>query len=395
MEYIFHLPTLTEGDEEGAVVTWFKAEGEPVAEGELLLEVQFAKVATEITSPVSGVLAEILVGQGRPVKVGQALCRIMTEDGAGASADKPAAAEATAAPAEKQAAAQPAAVAPAERPRSTPAARRLARELGIDLAQVKGTGPGGRITEDDVRRAAEGEAPAAEKREAVTDLPGAWQPMSTVQKIVASRMLTSLQESAQFTLSREVDVTALVELRERWRGSEAGVTLTDLIHRAVIVAIESHPRIQAILSGDNVFVPDGVHLGMAVPRDDDLYVAVIRSAHALDLPGLAAERRRLNQRIQEGRATADEMQGATFTVTNLGAQGIDVFTPILNPPNPATLGVGRVRPVAAVVDGHVQVRHAVWLSLTVDHRVINGAPGAEFLQTLAEIFAAPEERLGR
>lgn len=389
MDYTFHLPELVEGSDEGMVVTWFKAEGEPVTEGELLLEVQFAKVATELNAPVSGVLAEIHVGQGQPVKVGQALCRIVTEGAAGAGDDG------AEAPEEKEAPARPAPQPAGERPRSTPAARRLARELGIDLTQVRGTGPRGRIGEEDVRRAAaEAAAPAEAEEGAGTDLSGSWHPVSAVQRVVASRMLTSLQESAQFTLSREVDVTALAELRERWRGAEAGVTLTDLIHRAVIVAIQEHPRIQAILSKDRLFVPDGVHLGMAIPRGDDLYVAVIRSAHARDLPGLAAERRRLTQRIMDGQAAPEEMQGATFTVTNLGALGIDVFTPILNPPNPATLGVGRVREVPAVVDGWVHPRRTVWLSLTVDHRVVNGAPGAEFLQTLADIFAAPDERLG-
>lgn len=342
----FCLPAVAEAEAEGFVVNWFKNEGQPVRAGDLLLEVQFEKVNTEVTAPQDGVITKILIPQGMPVRVGQPLCLIAVASEVEAAV--------TSAPREVLA---------------TPSAKRLARELGVDLSAVPGTGPGGRIGEDDVKRHA-----ASGRRE----------PLSPAQRITGERMLQSLRETAQFTLGREVEATALVGLREALKQAGSPVSLTDLLHRAVVLALVEHPRLQAQLEGDDLVYPDAVHLSFAVPRGNDLLTPVIRDASARSLQELARERIRLTEAVQAGQVTVLDLQGATFTVSNLGALGIDFFTPVLNPPQPAILGVGRTVERGG---GSAQV---MMLSLTVDHRVINGATGAAFLATLARLLEEPK-----
>lgn len=369
----FCLPAVAEPEAEGFVVNWFKDEGQPVRKGELLLEVQFEKVTTEILAPQDGVLTKILTPQGEPVRVGQPLCLIAGASGGPTDAPRPAA--------------------PTDAPRATPAARRLARELGVDITQVRGSGPGGRISEEDVRRFA-AERSAAGQAQPVGEADGRREPVSPAQRVVGERMLASLRETAQFTLGREVEVTALVALRARLKQAASPITLNDLIHRAVVIALGRHPYMQAQLEGGDLHtylrVPEGVDLGFAVARGRDLLVPVIRNAHALDLPGLAAERLRLTEAVRGGTASAQDLQGGTFTVSNLGGHGIDFFTPILNPPQPAILGVGRTVEQLVMRGRAIEPAHFLTLSLTVDHRVINGADGAAFLATLADLLAAPE-----
>lgn len=402
----FCLPAVADPEAEGFVVNWFKDEGQPVKQGELLLEVQFEKVTTEIHAPQDGVLIKILTPQGAPVKVGQPLCLIAAPNEV---AQTPAEAGPGPAVAQAQAAAQ-AGSAGVREVRATPAAKRLARELGINLADVPGTGPGGRISEEDVKRFAEaarrqqpeaeapptGQAVAAARPEpqAVTTArvtaTGRREPLSPSQRVTGELMLASLRETAQFTLGREIEVTALVALRERARQMGSPVTLTDLIHRAVILALGKHPRMQAQLDGQELVVPEGVNLGFAVARGEELLVPVIRDAQNLSLPELAAARRRLTDAVLAGKVSALDLQGATFTVSNLGTFGIDFFTPVLNPPQPAILGVGRTVERLVMAGRTIQPAQFITFSLTVDHRVINGANGAEFLKTLAELLAAPE-----
>lgn len=414
----FRLPAVAEPEAEGFVVNWFKDEGQPVKKGELLLEVQFEKVTSAIEAPVDGVLTKILTPQGEPVRVGQPLCLIAPAEAAAAGT----AAEATAAAAATTEAAatagsdpvQPAPASPrSDAPRATPAARRLARELGVDISLVPGSGPGGRISEADVRRFAEARsaapastpsrqpaaaAPAGTAASPAPPVSGQLEKLSPAQQVVGERMLLSLRETAQFTLVREVEVTALVALRARLKRAASPVTLNDLIHRAVVIALQQHPYMQARLEeggapsrNARLRVPDGVNLGFAVARDRDLLVPVIRSAHTLDLAGLAAERVRLTEAVRAGKASPLELQGGTFTVSNLGGHGIDHFTPILNPPEPAILGVGRTVERPVFRGRAIEPAQFLTLSLTIDHRVINGADGAAFLATLAELLEAPEE----
>jgi pyruvate dehydrogenase E2 component (dihydrolipoamide acetyltransferase) len=388
--YEFRLPEdIAEKDTEGFVVNWFKEEGQTVRSGELLLEVQFDKVSMEIDAPVEGVLQRILTPQGEVVKPGQPLCLIQEESEVGKDANgaQSTTEEATAGETPLSvkststntgtAKAQPGEI------RATPAARRLARELGVRLEEVRGSGPGGRITEADVRAFASISSQttsAGVRRER----------LSPAQRVTGQRMLESLRNTAQFTLGREVEVTSLVALREKLKRSGSPVTLSDLIHRAVIIALTEHPRLQAVLEGDELILPDGVHLGFAVARGDDLLVPVIREAHRLNLKELAAKRHKLTAAVLEGRIQGEDLNGATFTVSNLGLYGVDFFTPVLNPPQSGILGVGRVTQRAVLERGEIRSASFLTLSLTVDHRVINGAPAAAFLAKLAELLSSPE-----
>ncbi len=372
----FCLPAIAEAEAEGFVVNWFKDEGQAVKAGELLLEVQFEKVTTEIQAPQDGVIGKILCPQGEAVRVGQPLCTILEQGEV-----KP----------DSEAATPKETSAPVQTPReirATPAAKRLARSLGIDLTHVPGTGPGGRIGEKDVKAFAERASQTAKLAEG--EPVSRREPLSPAQRVTGERMLQSLRETAQFTLGREVDVTALVALRARAKETGSLVTLSDLIHRAVVLALAEHPRLQAQLEGSDLVMPETVNLGIAVARGADLLVPVIMGAQNLGLNELAAERRRLTRAVLEGRVAASDLQGATFTVSNLGAFGIDFFTPVLNPPQSAILGIGRTVERPVFKGRTIQPAHFIALSLTVDHRVINGSTGAEFLATLAKLLAAPE-----
>lgn len=386
MPFEFRLQSdIVEEDAEGFVVNWFKEEGQPVRAGELLLEVQFDKVSMEVDAPIDGIILKILVRQGEVVKPGQPLCLIQEEGEAGEDAHASKEASGETAAAEKSGSTS--ATGPAETPnrelRATPAARRLARELGVRLEDVRGTGPGGRITEADVRAFADTSAQKVStgvRRER----------LSPAQRVISQRMLESLRNTAQYTLSREVEVTSLIALREELKRSGSPVTLSDLIHRAVIIALTEHPKLQAVLEGDELLLPDGVHLGFAVAHGEDLLVPVIREAHGLTLEELATERRRLTSAVKEGKIKGEELSGATFTVSNLGPYGVDYFTPVLNPPQSGILGVGRVTERVVLEQGKTQSALFLTLSLTVDHRVINGAPAAAFLSRIAELLSSPE-----
>ena len=311
---MFRLPDgIAAAGAEGIVVTWFKAEGEAIRAGELLAEVQFEKVSTEVHAPADGVLERIRIPQGGTVRPEDVLCEIGAVAG-----EAPAA---TAAPA------------------AAPAGRR--------------------------------------------------EPLAPAQRAVAPRMAGSLQSTAQLTLGREVDVTGLVAARERLKAAGSAATLTDLVHRAVILALAEHPRLQAQWQEDGLFIPVGVNLGFAVARGDDLLAPVIQAAHNLGLEALAQERRRLSEAAAVGRLLPRELAAGTFTVTSLGIQGIDFFTPVLNPPQAAILGVGRVVRRPGLLGEAVVPRHYLTLSLTFDHRVVNGDPAARFLAAVADRLAAP------
>lgn len=396
MAYEFRLPESIAGPgSEGLLVSWFKDEGSQVAKGELLLEVQFEKASTDVEAPVSGVLSRILVKQGEIVKSGQVLCEI-AESGVGASTG----------------------AGPVHEVRASPAARKLAKDLGVNLEELAGTGPGGRIVEADIRAAAERKggaagaaattiaagapaaapgaaqgpaaAPSTPAQTGAAGISGRTEPLTPAQRIVAQRMEESLRTMAQLTLGREVDVTDLTAVRQVLKAGRSAATLTDLIHRAVVVALKDHPRLQARWQGEgSLLIPDAVNLGFAVARGEDLLVPVIKGADHLDLNGLAEERRRLSAAVQEGRVTPQDLEGGTFTVTTLGPQGVEFFTPIINPPEAAILGVGRVVEKPGFDDDALVSRQYLTLSLTFDHRRVNGAPAALFLGRVAELLQSP------
>ena len=282
--------------------------------------------------------------------------------------------------------------APGGRVKASPAARRLATELGVDLATVTGSGPGGRVIKEDVESASAAPAPAP------TMLPplAGDIPYRGIRRTVGERMLGSLQSMAQLTIVTEADVTETVKLRaqlvEDWEADGVRVTYTDIVIKAAALALRQHPRVNATLDGDQVHVQPNVHVGFAVALDEGLIVPIIRDADALRLKDLARRSAVLATGAREGGLGPDDLTGGTFNVTSLGMFGVDAFTPIINPPQAAILGVGRIveRPGFAGDSGTEVVRRAyLTLSLTIDHRLLDGAPAAQYLQSVAGYLERP------
>lgn len=324
------------------------------------------EMGTRGTSPHALATARV-VRQGVPL----ALILEAGETAAASLASSPAAA-ATTSPA--PAAAPPSVVA-------SPAAKRLAREQGIDLTTVRGTGDGGRITEDDVRQTIDAPAAAASSPASV--------PLAGMRGAIAQRMQASLRETAQLTLFTDVDVTQLVALRERLKG-EGEVSYTDLLVKAVALSLREHPRLNAWLADNEVRPQPGIHVGVAVALDEGLIVPVVRDADRLSVAAIGQALRRLVAGARAGTLTPGEVTGATFSVTNLGMYGIDAFTPILNPPEVAILGVGRIVERAARQGDGLAWHSFLTLSLTFDHRAVDGAPAAQFLQILSRHLTNPK-----
>ena len=266
---------------------------------------------------------------------------------------------------------------------ASPLARRMAEEEGLDLTQIQGTGPGGRVTEEDVLRALEApEVPVAAPPQAI--------PFIGMRQAIAEQMVHSLQTMAQITMTTKVDVTELKSTREalaaRWGRK---VSYTVLLVKALTVALRDHPLLGAKLIGDEIVMPTEMNIGVAVALEDGLIVPVIRNADQLTLLEISDKIKDLAQRARENALEVDEVVGGSFTITNLGLYGIDTFTPIINPPEVAILGVGRITKELALANGQVTARSKLVLSLTIDHRIVDGAPGAAFLQTLTQLLEHP------
>jgi pyruvate dehydrogenase E2 component (dihydrolipoamide acetyltransferase) len=364
------LPQWGMGMQEGTVIRWFKREGDAVRADEDLVEIEAAKTTQAVTAPVSGVLLRVLVPEGETIPVRTPLA--VVGSASEASPAPVAAVDGT----------------PPRRLMVTPVARKLARDLGVDLEQVTGSGPGGRIDESDVR--AYHARLAAVEDTTAEPVSGAdrFEPMSAMRRAIARNMHASLHAMAQLTLWTELDATELVRLRERMQ-REFALTITDVIVHAVARALRRHPGLNASLEDDRVRLHSGVHIGLAVALDEGLIVPVIRDADRKSLSDLAVESRALAAGARAGTLTPDQVTGGTFTITNLGRWGIDGFTPVVNPPEAAILGVGRVIEKPAAYRGTIALRHMLTLSLTHDHRVVDGAPAAAFLQTVAEFLEMP------
>jgi pyruvate dehydrogenase E2 component (dihydrolipoamide acetyltransferase) len=359
------LPQWSMGMQDGQITRWLKAPGDEVAEGEVIAEVESSKVASELVADRAGVFLRALVEVGQNVPVRTALCLIGTADELAADAPAPSAA----APAKQKASDTDQRPAPPAGVQITPRARKLAKDHGIDLATVRGSGPGGRIVEADVE-ALLGAGPA---------------PYSLRERRgrLAERLLASLRETAQLTLTRDIDVT----LAAAWRAqAPARPSWGELLGWAIAQALPRHPSLNATVTGDLVRPSAAVHLGFAVALDDGLVTPVIRNADALSLADFAHEMRDLAARARRGRLKPGETDGGTFTVSNLGGYGIDAFTPILNPPQVAILGLGRVREVAVRDDAALAWRQCLTVSLTFDHRVTDGVPAARLLQDLEQVL---------
>ena len=377
---------------EGTVQRYFKAVGDTVAAGEPLYEVETEKVLYEVEAPAAGVVAAWLVEEGATVDCGVAvavlaepgedLAAITGRYGARASSNG-APSAAPAAPAQHRTpSAPPASAAGSPRRPVSPVARKLAAELGVNVETVDGTGPGGRVTKEDVERAAKqprpAAAPAASPAAARTPLRGA-------RKTIAERMHQSLRDSAQLTITTEADVTPATELRTRLK-NDFDLTYTDMIVHAAARALLRHPRVAARLEGAEIVAPAQIDVGIAVALSEGLIVPVIRDAARKQLREIAIESKALGEKARTGHLKLEDVTGGVFTVTNLGTYGVDAFTPILNPGETGILGVGRIVEKPAIYRGEIARRAMMTLSLTFDHRVVDGAPAAEFLQTLIEFF---------
>lgn len=404
------MPKLGMTMKKGTVKRWRVEEGGAVEQGKPLVDIMTEKINAEVTAPASGVLGRVLAAPGSEVPVGGLLALI------GDAGDVFPSAEQLGVMAAPDAAAPTIAAAPlggvlagpaqahtagagggAEVPAS-PAARRLARDLGIDIAQVPPAAPGKRITTEDVEAyaAAREAASAAQSATPNTALaaPAAGRriPFAGIRKLVAENLHQSLQTMAQVTISREADVGGLVKRRERLApGFEAArgihLTYTDLLIEATAQLLPEHPLLNATLDGDTIVLSDAVHIGVAVALEDGLIVPVIRDVTSRSLGEIAAARAELTAKAQAGGLSLEEVEGGTFTISNLGAFGADSFTPIVNPPQCAILGVGRIVEKPVVVEGEIRVRPMMWLSLTFDHRLVDGAPAARFLDALSERLA--------
>lgn len=370
------MPRLAEEVEEGVVVTWFAERGAMISEGDLLAELQVQKVSSELHSPFAGRLTELLVEPGGVVKQGDPIAVI--ED-----------AEAAEAAAKIQPEVQ-AAVPSLDRgtPPASPSARRLARELGVDLAQVKGSGPEGRVVEANVRAAA-AKAPAATT---ASTLRSETEPISEMRRSIAERLRGWLASTAQLTLTAEADVTDLVAQLEAGPPS-ANASLLAAGVRAAALALRHHPRINARWTDSGLSHPASIDIGVAVALDDGLITPVVRAADVKNIQSLDADLTALAARARSSALKPSEVEGACFSVTNLGAYRIDAFTPLLNPPQTAILGIGRARRRPAVVGEAVVPRLLMVVSLTFDHRVADGAPAAAFLTEVVELLERPRDLL--
>ena len=423
---VITMPALGESVSEGTVTRWLKNIGDSVAVDEALLEVSTDKVDTEIPSPVAGTLLAIDVAVDTTVPVGARLGLI---GGAGAPVaaaptppPAPVAAPVVAAPTPPPAPVAPVVVAPvaaaqvAQAPISqpadayvTPLVRKLANELGVNLATVKGTGIGGRIRKEDLVAAAPKSAPVTQQvaapvaaapsapRSAVvatSPLRGTTVTMSRLRKVIASRMVESLQVSAQLTTVIEVDVTKISRLRDRSKATfeaREGVKLSYLPFFAVAVceALKQHPVLNSSVEGDQITYHGAEHLGIAVDTERGLLVPVIHNAGDLNMGGVARKIADLAARTRDNKVTPDELGGGTFTLTNTGSRGALFDTPIINQPQVAILGLGAVVKRPMVVKGEdggetIAIRSMVYLGLSYDHRVVDGADAARFLVTLKE-----------
>ncbi len=383
---------------EGEVTRWLVADGASVTAGQPVLELTTEKTTVEIPAPAAGTLHQVVPVGGR-VQVEGILGHILAPGEAPPAATpaaEPPAAPATAPP--RTPAKPPAARASRGRLRATPVARRRARELGVDLTTVTGSGPGGRITEADVQAAAAASTgPSATAAPATPSPPRVLRrvPLTGMRGLIAQRMQHSLTSTAQLTLTREVDARPLVQAREQLVASAADegvrVSYDVLLAKSLAAALLAHPALNATIEGEEVVLLAEAHIGVAVAVEDGLVVPVLRDAAHRPALDLARELTGLTDRARQGRLQPNEMEGGTATLTNLGAYHIDAFTPIINPPQSAILGVGSITPRPVVdEDGALTVRPTVHLSLTFDHRVADGVAAATLLESMVSQWQQTE-----
>jgi len=381
------MPAMGATQETGRLVRWFKREGDSVTKGEMLMEVETDKSVVEVEAPASGILAHVTAAPDDEVPVGQAIALIVE---AGEALTPPRKAPAPSGRRRRQARAAKATKHPAAattapgngpgtgRNLASPAARRLAKERGIDLAGMTGTGPEGAVVARDVLSMAPGAA-----TESNPDRPV---PLTRMRRLIGERMASSKRTAPHFYLSMEVDMTCVEALRNarKQQGTEPVPSVNDFILRAVALALADSPSMNAAWTDEGIEQHDEVNLGMAVAVEDGLVVPVIRNADKLPLEELALRSRELATQAQNRKLTPANYQGGTFTVSNLGMFGVDSFIAIINPPQSGILAVGRVAPRVVPDGDDITVRSMMTMTLSADHRVVDGAIGARFLQRVKQ-----------
>ncbi|HED03570.1 MAG TPA: 2-oxo acid dehydrogenase subunit E2 [Candidatus Fraserbacteria bacterium] len=415
----FKLPDVGEGIHEGEIVKWLVQVGQTVEEDQPLVEVMTDKATVEIPSPVAGTILELKAQEGEVAEVGSVLVVI------GAAGEAPQAngrqatsqAQAAARPAQPvepaiAPSAGPAVSAPSQRTRvlATPATRKLARQLGVEIAQVSGSGPNGRVTDADVKSlAAAGPAPLTRPTEAVVTRPMAANgpaprpeareerlPLRGIRKVISDHMIHAVTTAAHFTFVDEVDMTELVKTRTALKpvAEAQGIKLTYLsfIVKAVVGALKRHPYLNASLDHERqeIIVKHYYHIGIATATEQGLIVPVVKNADRLSILAIAAEIQRLSEKVREGKVALEELQGGTFTITSLGAQGGLFATPIINSPESAILGIHEISKRPVVRHDQIVIRQIMFISLSFDHRLIDGHVGAAFAKEVKAFLEDPD-----
>jgi pyruvate dehydrogenase E2 component (dihydrolipoamide acetyltransferase) len=407
------MPRLSDSMEEGTILQWLKQVGDEIAVGDELVEIETDKANMAYESDVAGTLTEILAEEGETLPIGSTIARVGDGGGTMGSAAGPvtgegppggAAAPFSAPPPrhpQKERIEPPGDSDGGGRPKASPLARRIAKERGLDLAQLQGSGPSGRIVKADVERAEPGEPAAASTplpapvSEAPETAKGqtTYQDLSKLQSTIARRMAESKATAPHFYLEAEVDMSRAVEARGRIKGGaaegEVVPSFNDMVVKACALALREFPRANGAYRDGRFELYSRVNVGVAVAGQDALVVPTVFDADRKGLRQIASESRALAQRVRDGQITPPELSGATFTVSNLGMYGIDSFSAVINPPQAAILAVGAIKERPAVRNGELVAAHLMSVTLACDHRILYGADGAEFLARIRSLLEEP------
>jgi pyruvate dehydrogenase E2 component (dihydrolipoamide acetyltransferase) len=392
------MPALEMAQETGKLLAWRKKEGDRVSKGEPLLEIETDKAVVEVEAPGDGILAGITADVGAVIPVGETIAWLV------APGEKPPAkSSATAAPAARATSGAgqhaSAAVAAHEKqttttPQISPKARRLAKELGVDIRQVRGTGPDGTISSDDVQRAADSQSATG----ATATAPSGVETLSQVGRLMAERTTQSWTSVPHFFLVRDVDCSELVAAQKKWnveaeKAQSAAPTITDLMIGIVARVLAKHPRMNASWTSEGIRWNAEINISVAMAVKDGVVGAVIHKADSAKLAEISTQRKELTERARAGRLRPADITGGTFTLSNLGMYKVDAFSAIITPPQAAVLAVGRISDRVVPVDGKPGIRPMMTMTLSSDHRVVDGARAAEFLSDLANAIRQPEKML--
>ncbi|MBS1704118.1 MAG: 2-oxo acid dehydrogenase subunit E2 [Armatimonadetes bacterium] len=403
------MPKMGDGMEEGTLNEWLKKDGEKVKSGEVIGTIQTDKATLELEAPASGVLTGILLQAGGTVPVGKAIAAILKDgeslpSGWGSGSSTPAAPAAEVAPvaeAPATASAPVATTAVSERIKASPLAKKIAKDRGIDLAGITGSGPDGRIVQKDVLGATPGSAPAPAATKAPAFAPIAASaedttfPLNKIRQITAKRTQESKQQVPHFYVTVEVDVEKILALREMFEEEESGkVSINDFVVKASALALRDMPQVNAAFQGDKLLIHGGVHIGIAVALEDGLTVPVVKNVDLKPLRQINAEVRDLAKRAKDNKLSMDELSGSTFSISNMGMLDVDNFLAIVNQPNAAIVAIASVRKRVVVNDeGEIEVRSKMNITGSFDHRVADGAVGAKFINVIKSYLENPTRLL--